>query len=51
MYQEHHGGLSTSSQKQLSMDTFIPSKSQQQHTQPEFARTSSGTFGALSLRQ
>ena len=50
MFQEQHGGATNGSQRQLSLDTFLPSKSQQPPNVMESARTNAGTFSSLSLR-
>ena len=48
--QQQHGGRE-SSQKQLSMDTFLPSKFQHQSNPLESPRTQNGAFSSMSLRQ
>ena len=49
--QQQPGGMSASSQKQLSMDTFLPSKFQHQSNPLESPRTQNGAFSSMSLRQ
>jgi len=50
VFQEQHGGATNGSQRQLSLDTFLPSKSHQPPNVMEFARTNTGTFSSLTLR-